>query len=1386
MSEHDQQTYIANKPRFFISYARDDGEAYAKELRAKLVPIFGEKSIWRDREGIIANNESGWWKQITDALDNVEYMLLIASPKAMASSVVRKEIHYARSKGVTVCPILLPDKNHYPDFKNLPFGISEKHFYDLTHQWETLIGQLKQNGITTKIPFSAPDMPKNFVQRPDIFNRLKSYLLAQSAPDAPKNPVTISTALKGAGGFGKTVMATALAYDEDIQNAYLDGIVWVELGETPDLTDAMNKIYNQLAREKRSFTEITDAQTAIKDLIATKNILLVVDDVWKAYHVQPFLDINPKGATLVTTRYVDVVLAANADAHRIDVDEMKPEEAVELLMSNIAHKPTTDVTKLAERLGNWALMMTLANAMLRKRLQRTGATFADALDWVNEELDDEGVISIGSNQIAQERNQSAGKTIEISFRALDEGDQADARARYLALGIFPEGATIPKSALYRLWGCKERRAEKYAEQLDDLSLVKYNVSTESLTLHDVVWKYAQETLGEDAQALHNRLIEAYGNLHDLPDDYGWRNIAYHLIGANQAQQLRELLLTYGWLDKKLRATDANTLLNDCDLLLKQGKDETVRLIRSAISMSSHVLDVDENALAHQLAGRLMHHYTKVDEIRAFLDIVMTTHNNLFPAFPDSEYDIMNPAGGMMLRTMKHEDIVRGAIQLRDGRILSWAGSNVFSKDNTLRLWDADGSPLATLTGHTNDVNGAIELGDGRILSWGDDATLRLWDRDGHAIRPLTGHTRRVWGAIQLADGRLLSWSVDNTLRLWDSEGHAITKLTGHTNDVNGAIELGDGRILSWGDDATLRLWDSEGHAITKLTGHTDKVWGAIELSDGRLLSWAGGFRNIDYTLRLWDSEGHAIATLTGHTNDVNGAIELGDGRLLSWSRDATLRLWDSEGHAISVLTGHTSRVAGAIELRDGRILSWSGDATLCLWDSDGTPIATLTEHTASVNGAIELRDGRLLSWGEDKTLRLWDREGHAIATLMGHMSEVNSAIELRDGRLLSWAGAQFSKDTTLCLWDREGHAIRVLTEHTDVVISAIELGDGRLLSWSRDATLCLWDREGHAIATLTGHKDRVVGAMQLADGRLLSWGEDYTLRLWDREGHAIATLMGHMSEVQGAMQLADGRLLSWAGDPYDLYVKSYDNTLRLWDSDGHAIATLTGHKDRVVGAIQLANGRLLSWSADANLKLWDSDGHDIRVLRQHMRSVNGAIELRDGRLLSWSQDNTLRLWDSEGHAIAELTGHTDNVVGAIELGDGRLLSWAGSYFRSKDNTLRLWDSDGTPIDVLEQDYYDGDRQIIGAWAQKYRYRLDDFYPPKNGMDFLTAGGRVKWHWDSTDLIIYDPQTGATIHTFHGDAPFKMKPVVLDGGRVLVAGDRMGRVLFLRWVGENAS
>jgi len=92
MAGRNTSRNIGVAPRVFLSYARSDGEQFATQLRQRLeaehIPL------WQDRVGMEGGRD--WWLQITEALDKVDFMVLVMTPSAMGSEMVRKEWRYAR------------------------------------------------------------------------------------------------------------------------------------------------------------------------------------------------------------------------------------------------------------------------------------------------------------------------------------------------------------------------------------------------------------------------------------------------------------------------------------------------------------------------------------------------------------------------------------------------------------------------------------------------------------------------------------------------------------------------------------------------------------------------------------------------------------------------------------------------------------------------------------------------------------------------------------------------------------------------------------------------------------------------------------------------------------------------------------------------------------------------------------------------------------------------------------------------------------------------------------------------------------------------------------------------------------------------------------------
>lgn len=543
--------------------------------------------------------------------------------------------------------------------------------------------------------------------------------------------------------------------------------------------------------------------------------------------------------------------------------------------------------------------------------------------------------------------------------------------------------------------------------------------------------------------------------------------------------------------------------------------------------------------------------------------------------------------------------------------------------------------LRVFEGHTRQVYGALELKDGQILSWSMDDTLRLWDREsGEQLAVLDEHSfDSVNDALELPDGRIFLISIHLEQCLWDRVGRVYPAEDDYLQSwfewrraMHGKY-YGEPRVE---DDGLNLLGQSDRPSVEELAvlaGHTKGVRGALELRDGYILSWS-----IDGTLRLWDGASSGkLAVLARHTNRVNGVRELRDGHILSWSSDETLRLWDgASGREVAVLAGHTDRVYGALELRDGRILSWSADGTLRLWDgtSDVKP-TVLLGHTGGVVGALELRNGRILSWSSDllptwseSDLRLWDgTSGREVAVLTGHTGEVGGALELWDGRILSWS--EF--DNALRLWDGMSGAKLVMLvwdagQFKNGTFGVLELRDGRILSWSRDRMLRLWDAAtGVEVAMLAGHTDRVEGALELRDGHLLSWSNDKTLWLWDGESEVeVAKLEGHTNWVQGAYELRDGRILSW----------SEDGALRLWDWHSEAELQIVKKVDapwfapdglaaqQEVVNPQLVRGCFVGWDTSRMCGIADQTGLSSAIPVWHGDSETQArVLLSDGTLV---------------------------------------------------------------------------------------------------------------------------------------------------------------------------
>jgi hypothetical protein len=322
--------------RIFISYSRKDGAGFAADLRERL--LRETLSVWQD----IITLEGGrdWWSQIEDALKSkaLLHFVLVVTPAALASPVVRREIRLARQEGKTVCPVRGPGLENLND---LPRWLGQIDDLAMPERYTNLIRVLQGPSTQKRVAMMAPELPADFVKRPAEFDALKQKLL-----DRKGDAVAITAALRGAGGYGKTTLARALAHDPDIQDAYFDGILWVELGEKPEnLVSIISDLVETLSGERPGLENINAAAAKLGEALGDRRILMIVDDAWREQDLRPFTQGGPNTTRLVTTRN-DNILPSNALRQRVDA--MRGDEALALLAAGFASRPGAGPTSRTE------------------------------------------------------------------------------------------------------------------------------------------------------------------------------------------------------------------------------------------------------------------------------------------------------------------------------------------------------------------------------------------------------------------------------------------------------------------------------------------------------------------------------------------------------------------------------------------------------------------------------------------------------------------------------------------------------------------------------------------------------------------------------------------------------------------------------------------------------------------------------------------------------------------------------------------------------------------------------------------------------------------------------------------------------------------------------
>ncbi len=806
------------------------------------------------------------------------------------------------------------------------------------------------------------------------------------------------TATHGMGGVGKTTALRAICHEEEVKEAFPDGICFLEFGEGTKDSD----VQQQLERCIRCFGGTTTLvemrkQSSLKGVVNQaaswlhkKAILFVCDDLWRSPGcefgylplLKRLLEGAPRSKLLVSTRDQRIAEEVSTNCETFDTLLSDRPRARNLLghitfgkeQVEVLSRP--DIQSYTETILNVCaglqIALCMAGRALRTEIRRLGdirkvfEMYANQLE--HDQRPDE------TQRGAQLYDHGLSYIVEASLVQCEQWaeksrNKVNVQNLFRSLCVLEKQMVMPKSMLSIIWRLRSRETDRVVDKFADLGLI--TKSTDTITserctneiaedygirLHGLILVLCQEMAVDEQEERHGNVINALkrsksvwirGEIPTLAEwwrlkdnGYIYSNLSRHMVKCGQRQALATLLSDVRWTLRRVDVGGWLGLKMEFELLLADSDYADIWQVYEALKRHWFEVSRDDRFLTYYIGGSLSDRERENKYTAMYIDS-MTDHLSRPFLAPRSKF-----------------------LETEDSREMSLMACRWRSTSNIFM-------------GFSRSTGIAVSGAGDKISVWSANAQKKLCSFSV----PFVARGCEISSIAISANGELImSGHNDGTFMQWDvGSGEPVgVRINAHGKRVTCLAISKDGSTIVTGSlDKTLRLWNAKNGEPKGLPMHYEHWVNCVAICESRSLIVSGSGNgavcrwNMETCAMIGDPMCRHELRVTSVAVDENGKM------IVSASYDDTLIRWDAKtGKQIGEpMNGHSDWVLCVAICPCGRmIVSGSWDNTVRLWDAFngkrmGKPFRGHSSRIEFV-GFTEER-GVIISGSTDGTIRRW-------------------------------------------------------------------------------------------------------------------------------------------------------------------------------------------------------------------------------------------------------------------------------------------------------------------------------------------------------------------------------------------------------------------------------